>query len=70
MGSASAAMEKLEELSVREAGESTYSLGYLLKFARSAAGSVSLQFSGRMPLMLQLWQKGGRVGFYLAPRVD
>ena len=65
-------MEKLEELSVREAGESTYSLGYLLKFARSASGSVSLQFSGRMPLMLQfpLWQKGGRVGFYLAPRVD
>ncbi|MDG6939107.1 MAG: proliferating cell nuclear antigen (pcna) [Nitrososphaerota archaeon] len=64
----------LEELTVKEGGEATYSIEYLSNFARSmtSSDSMSMHFSTKMPIKLEfpLGKKGGMVQFFLAPRVD
>lgn len=79
MGDVSASLDKsstdLLELQVREESKATYSIEYLLnitKVASSASDTVSLEYSSKMPLKLEfkLGERGGRVNFYLAPRIE
>lgn len=62
------------ELNVKEPGESTYSIEYLINFAKaiSNADTVTVSFSAKMPIKLEfpLSQQGAAINFYLAPRVD
>ncbi|MDG6933305.1 MAG: proliferating cell nuclear antigen (pcna) [Nitrososphaerota archaeon] len=64
----------VQELTVKETGDATYSIEYLSNFAKSMTGAdiLTLQFSSKMPIKMEfpLSGKGGVVQFYLAPRVD
>jgi proliferating cell nuclear antigen len=64
----------VQELTVKEAGDATYSIEYLSNFAKSMTGAevLTLQFSSKMPIKMEfpLSGKGGVVQFYLAPRMD
>jgi proliferating cell nuclear antigen len=66
--------EGLEELSIKEASKATYSLDYLSKISKAVStvgGSVTAEFSSKMPLRLQFRVANvGRIHFYLAPRVQ
>lgn len=78
-GAVSIALDKnspdLMELDVKEDSKATYSISYLLNIAK-AAGSASdtavFEYSSKMPLKLEfkLSNTGGRIGFYLAPRIE
>ncbi|MCS7116767.1 MAG: proliferating cell nuclear antigen (pcna) [Nitrososphaerota archaeon] len=63
------------ELEVKEESKATYSLDYLLSITK-AMGSISdtlqCEYSSKMPLRLEfkLGEYGGKVHFYLAPRVE
>ena len=64
----------LEELVVKEESKATYSLDYLSKITKavvSMGGSVSAEYSSKMPLRLEFKIANvGRIHFYLAPRVQ
>ncbi len=67
--------EDLLELKVKEDSRSTYSIDYLLNITRAAGKStdvITLEYSNKMPLRLtfKLSEKGGRMHFYLAPRLE
>lgn len=63
------------ELEVKEESRATYGIDYLLGITK-AAGAISdtlnCEYSTRMPLRLEfkLGEEGGRIHFYLAPRVE
>ena len=64
----------LLELNVKEPSEATYSLEYLVDFAKAIkpAEIAILEFSSRMPVKLSfpLDEHGSIIEFYLAPRVE
>ena len=64
----------LEELEVKENSKATYSLDYLTKITKAASvagGSISAEYSTKMPLRLEFRMVNvGRIHFYLAPRVQ
>jgi proliferating cell nuclear antigen len=66
--------EGLEELSIKEDSKATYSLDYLSKISKAVStvgGSVTAEYSSKMPLRLQFRVANvGRIHFYLAPRVQ
>jgi proliferating cell nuclear antigen len=80
-GKAAVSLEKggpdVQELEVKEESKATYSIEYLLritKAAGSASDSISFEYSSKMPLRMAFTlgdsTKGGRIHFYLAPRVS
>ena len=64
----------LEELEVKENSKATYSLDYLTKITKAASvagGSISAEYSTKMPLRLEFRMVNvGRIHFYLAPIVQ
>jgi len=66
--------EGLEDISVKESSNATYSLDYLsrmIKAIGSTGGSVIAEYSTKMPLRLEFRVANiGRIHFYLAPRVQ
>jgi proliferating cell nuclear antigen len=63
------------ELEVTEESKATYSIDYLVnivKAAGAASDTVLCEFSSKMPLRLEfkLAGQGGRIHFYLAPRIE
>jgi proliferating cell nuclear antigen len=66
--------EGLEEINVKEESKSTYSLDYLSKISKAistSGGSISVEYSSKMPLRLEFRIANvGRIHFYLAPRVQ
>lgn len=66
--------EGLEELMVKEESKATYSLDYLSKITKAVVpmgGSVTAEYSSKMPLRLEFKIANvGRIHFYLAPRVQ
>ena len=66
--------EGLEDLAVKEESKATYSLDYLSKITKavvSMGGSVTAEYSNKMPLRLEFKIANvGRIHFYLAPRVQ
>jgi proliferating cell nuclear antigen len=78
LGKASITIEKdspdLIELSVKEPGEATYSIEYLLNFVKAVSTSnyVTLDFASKMPIRLDfsLSEGGIKLQFYLAPRIE
>jgi len=79
MGTASITIDKgseeLLELEVKEDSKATYSLDYLIKITKAASAAsdtVICEYSSKMPLRLdfKLSQAGGKIHFYLAPRVE
>jgi proliferating cell nuclear antigen len=77
MGSGSVTLERasqdLLELEVKEDGKATYNIEYLSKIIRvTASDTVLLEYSSKMPvrLELKLSDLGGKIHFYLAPRIE
>jgi len=84
-GKASVTLEKkagdaskgdLRSLTAEKESKSTYSIEYLLKITKaagSASDSINFEYSSKMPLRVEFGlgenSKGGRIHFYLAPRV-
>ncbi len=66
--------EGLEDISVKENSNATYSLDYLSRITKavsSTGGSVIAEYSTKMPLRLEFRVANvGRIHFYLAPRVQ
>jgi proliferating cell nuclear antigen len=66
--------EGLEDIAVKENSSATYSLDYLsrmIKAVGSSGGSVTAEYSTKMPLRLEFRVANiGRIHFYLAPRVQ
>ncbi len=64
----------IKDMSVKDAVSATYSVEYLNKFLKSLnpAKEISLEFGNKMPIKLevQLDEKGSKLQYYLAPRVD
>ncbi len=78
-GSASASLDRRSpevlELTLNEPSKATYSIDYLLNITKAAGSSnqpITLEYSTKMPLRLEfkLGEQGGKIGFYLAPRVE
>jgi len=78
-GSGSVTLDKgsqdVLELDVKEESRATYSIDYLLnitKAAGKASDILTFEYSSKMPLRLtfKLSEQGGRINFYLAPRVQ
>ncbi|MEM3614269.1 MAG: proliferating cell nuclear antigen (pcna) [Nitrososphaerales archaeon] len=77
-GSASATLDRRSpevlELTLNEPSKATYSIDYLLNITKAAASNqpMTLEYSTKMPLKLEfkLGEQGGKIGFYLAPRVE
>jgi proliferating cell nuclear antigen len=77
IGSASVILERstqdLLELDVKEDSKATYSIEYLSNIIKATASdAVLLEYSSKMPIRLELKLSdlGGRVHFYLAPRIE
>lgn len=69
--------QDVPELDVKEESKSTYSIEYLLKITKaagSASDMINFEYSSKMPLRMEFKlgeaSKGGRIHFYLAPRVQ
>lgn len=66
--------EGLEDINVKEDSNATYSLDYLSRITKavgSTGGSVTAEYSTKMPLRLEFRVANvGRIHFYLAPRVQ
>jgi proliferating cell nuclear antigen len=66
--------EGLEELEAKEESKATYSIDYLSKITKAVVpmgGSVTAEYSSKMPLRLEFKIANvGRIHFYLAPRVQ
>ncbi|MGD1838754.1 MAG: proliferating cell nuclear antigen (pcna) [Nitrososphaeraceae archaeon] len=64
----------LEELVSEEDSSATYSIDYLIKITKAVStvgGSVTAEYSSKMPLRLEFPVSNiGRIHFYLAPRVQ
>jgi len=64
----------VEELEVKENSKATYSLDYLARITKAisiAGGSISAEYSNKMPLRLEFRMANiARIHFYLAPRVQ
>lgn len=64
----------VEELEVKENSKATYSLDYLTRITKAisiAGGSISAEYSSKMPLRLEFRMANiARIHFYLAPRVQ
>lgn len=65
------------ELDVKEESKATYSIEYLLKITKAAGTAsdmIDFEYSSKMPLRMEFKlgenAKGGRIHFYLAPRVQ
>ena len=78
-GSVTASLEKGSEgllvLEVKDTSRATYATSYLLNLAKAAGSAtdvVTFEYSSKMPLKLEykLGQGGGRIHFYLAPRIE
>lgn len=78
-GSGSARLDKASEdileLDVKEESKATYSIEYLSNIAKatgSASNTITMEYSTKMPIRLEfkLGEQGGRIYFYLAPRVE
>ncbi|MEE9586353.1 MAG: proliferating cell nuclear antigen (pcna) [Nitrososphaerales archaeon] len=78
-GTGSATLEKgnqdLLDFDVKEESKATYSIDYLLNITKTAGKSndvLTFEYSSKMPLRLtfNLSEKGGRIHFYLAPRLE
>ncbi|MEM1995238.1 MAG: proliferating cell nuclear antigen (pcna) [Nitrososphaerales archaeon] len=77
-GSASATLDRRSpevlELTLNEPSKATYSIDYLLNITKAAASNqpMTLEYSTKMPLKLEfkLGEQGGKIAFYLAPRVE
>ncbi|MEM3451527.1 MAG: proliferating cell nuclear antigen (pcna) [Nitrososphaerales archaeon] len=77
IGSGSIILERtiqdLLELDVKEDSKATYSIEYILKIIKNTASdTVLLEYSTKMPMRLELKLSdlGGRLHFYLAPRIE
>ncbi|MGB9660071.1 MAG: proliferating cell nuclear antigen (pcna) [Nitrososphaerales archaeon] len=77
IGSGSVTLERatqdLLELDVKEDSKATYSIEYLSSIIKATASdAVLLEYSSKMPIRLELKLSdlGGRVHFYLAPRIE
>jgi len=77
VGSGSVTLERasqdLLELEVKEDGKATYNIEYLSKIIRvTSSDTVLLEYSSKMPvrLELKLSDLGGKIHFYLAPRIE
>jgi proliferating cell nuclear antigen len=79
IGSGSVMLEKTTqdvlELEVKEDSKATYNIEYLsgiIKATGSASDAVTLEYSSKMPIRLELKLSdlGGRIHFYLAPRIE
>lgn len=61
-------------LSQNEPAKATYSIEYLINITKAAGSQqpVTLEYSTKMPLRLEfrLGDQGGKLAFYLAPRVE
>jgi proliferating cell nuclear antigen len=71
------ATQEVPELDVKEESKATYSIEYLLKITKaagSASDMINFEYSSKMPLRMEFKlgeaAKGGRIHFYLAPRVQ
>ncbi|MDH2899613.1 MAG: proliferating cell nuclear antigen (pcna) [archaeon] len=69
--------QDIPELDVNEESKATYSIEYLLKITKaagSASDMINFEYSSKMPLRMEFKlgeaSKGGRIHFYLAPRVQ
>jgi proliferating cell nuclear antigen len=80
-GTASATLDRkspeILELTLNqsEPAKATFSIEYLLNITKAAGSQqqpVTLEYSSKMPLRLEfkLGDQGGKIGFYLAPRVE
>lgn len=78
-GTGSATLAKgnqdLLKLNVKEDSRAIYSIDYLLNITKAAGKSsdvLTFEYSSKMPLRLafKLGEKGGRLQFYLAPRIE
>jgi len=77
IGSGSVTLEKvsedLKELEVKEESKATYNMEYLSNIIKATASdTVLLEYSSKMPIRLELKLSdlGGRIHFYLAPRIE
>ncbi|MEM3437774.1 MAG: proliferating cell nuclear antigen (pcna) [Nitrososphaerales archaeon] len=77
IGSGSIILERtnqdLLELDVKEDSKATYSIEYISNIIKSTASdTVLLEYSTKMPIRLELKLSdlGGRIHFYLAPRIE
>jgi len=79
IGSGSVILEKTSEdileLEVKENSKATYNIEYLssiIKASGSASDIVILEYSSKMPIRLELKLSdlGGKIHFYLAPRIE
>lgn len=66
---------ELLQLNVKEDSKATYSIDYLLNITKAVGKSadvLTFEYSNKMPLRLtfKLGEKGGRMQFYLAPRIE
>ncbi len=67
--------QEMMELEVKEESKATYSISYLVDIAKaagSASDTTTFEYSSKMPLKLEfkLSDTGGRIHFYLAPRIE
>ncbi|MFC1754621.1 proliferating cell nuclear antigen (pcna) [Thermoproteota archaeon] len=67
--------KELLQLKVKEESKATYSIDYLLNITKAVGKSadvLTFEYSNKMPLRLtfKLGEKGGRMQFYLAPRIE
>lgn len=67
--------EGLLELDVKDDSKATYAISYLLNIVKAAGSSsdvVIFEYSSKMPQRLEfkLGEEGGRIHFYLAPRIE
>ncbi len=77
IGSGSITLEKagqdLLELEVKEEGKATYNIEYLSKIIKvTTSDIILLEYSSKMPIRLELKLSdlGGKIHFYLAPRIE
>lgn len=79
IGSGSVTLERTTqdvlELEVKENSKATYNIEYLsniIKAIGSASDTVVLEYSSKMPIRLELKLSdlGGKIHFYLAPRIE
>ena len=78
-GSGSVILERTNqdilELEIKENSKATYNIEYLsniIKAIGSASDTVILEYSSKMPIRLELklGDQGGKIHFYLAPRIE
>jgi len=66
--------DTLLELEAKESSKATFSLSYLTEIIKAASATsdiATLEFSSDMPVRLDFQQmKGGKLTFYLAPRIE